>query len=524
MRLSRSVLLGFLFNLSVTVTGCGSADVPLDSPGYVSAASDTSASAGAPGSNLPGSTDGAGYPSAGPSAWQVEELPFAYDEMQQEVVIQLREEPRLQSPIRTVVGPKPQAYTLFFREPMNRQSVEAAILHHAREAAGEQPYVEPKWQFHWVHDQQLHLLAELPRPLTPEDSWMEYLLHVAGAKTVQGRQLAEETPAFWAVSVLPQQLWKISLDGGKREKLTNFSVSYGMTFADPESRYLLLSRSQQFCECDARYPRLYALYDVQQGNLTHYPVELVKHYKGNGDFVADRRGFFYAWPDEGGEMPPSEWATRVQIDAYVHGASLSHDRRHLLMAVGAAEQQQDLDLLIYDLDAGKVEQRLPGALQGTIPRSELDDSPLTVTFTDDGRQAAFSLRKNDQDLSEKRFRYDWKTGTVIDWNPPVPEDAWSGYLQSDDGMYQLYWNGGLYQGSQFLMEWSGNGVWIPRTHQFAYVRREAGGAHTQSLHLYDADRREERLLAAGLPRSLEVIGASEDGKWLYVRTEHELVE
>lgn len=456
------------------------------------------------------------------SSWQAEELPFAYDAMEQDVVIQLREEPRLRSPIRTIVGDHSQAYALFFREPMEAASVEAAIRRHAREAAEQEGWVEPLWDFRWVHGRQLHLLATLPDPSVSGKVWSEYVIHAGGAKTLDGKALADDAPAFWAVWFKPQQVWKVSADGGEREPLTRFSVFYNMSFLDPDSRYLLLSRYQQYCECDARYPQLYSLYDLAEGKLAHYPVELVRNYRGYGDFVADRRGFFYAWPGDGAEVPHSEWATRVQLDAYVHGAGFSRDRRHLLMAVGEKEQQQDLDLLVYDLEAGKVVQRLAGAVQGTIPKSELDGSLLPVAFQDDGQHVTFAMREPGHDLLERRLRYDWKTGAVSDWNPPVPNYAWSGYMQSDDGKYRLYWNAGLFEGERYVAEWPGDGVWIPGTHQLAFVKWDEADARTKSLYLYDADLREERLLAAGLPWNLELLGASPDGKWVYVASNGEL--
>jgi hypothetical protein len=312
------------------------------------------------------------------------------------------------------------------------------------------------------------------------------------------------------------------MDGQVRQQLTDFPVLFGMTLIDPDSRYLLLSRYQEYCECDIRYPKLYGVYDLQEGTLTHYPVDLVREYRGEGDFVADRRGFFYARPDEGVAEPKSDWASRVQIDGFVHGASFSRDHRYLFMAVGRHEQQRDLDLLLYDLEAGQVIKRLPGVVQGTVPISELYDTPVPISFTDDGRQVTFAMRESDDSLSEKRWRYDWETGGVTVWEPPVEKDAWSGYDASDDGMYQLYWNGGLFRGDVFLGEWPERGVWIPGSHQFAYAKSEPNGFPTKTLYVYDADRREERALAAGMPESLRVIGSSQDGKWLYVQTEHDL--
>jgi len=78
--------------------------------------------------------------------------------MKEDVRIQLDAEPQLHSPLRTAVGTAPQAYTFFFREPMDRLSVEAAIRQHAKDAPAVH-FVEPALSFHWVHDRQLRVLA-----------------------------------------------------------------------------------------------------------------------------------------------------------------------------------------------------------------------------------------------------------------------------------------------------------------------------------------------------------------------------
>jgi hypothetical protein len=205
--------------------------------------------------------------------------------------------------------------------------------------------------------------------------------------------------------------------------------------------------------------------------------------------------------------------------------SFSYDRKYVLMAVGAPEQKKDLDLVIYDLEKG-TERSMAGAVKGTIPTSEADGVVLPVRFDDDGRYATFIMRESEESLVEIRQRYDWETGKVVNWDPPVPKDSRSGYVQSDDRLYQMYWNAGLFKGSTFILESNGTGVWIPGTYQFVYTKWEGSGtdgsSFTQSLRLFDADRKQESVLFAGLPSGLEVIGASEDGKWLYVISDKEL--
>lgn len=445
--------------------------------------------------------------------------------MNEEVWIQLDEEPRLHAPLRTIVGPGPQAYTFFFREAMDRSSVEAAIRLHAREQASKEEFVEPLFSFHWVHDRQLRLLVTLPAIPSTIYETKQYVLNAAGAKTVNGAEIGDSA-SFMAMVFAPDQLWRMSLDGKVREKLTDFGVMYGMDFLDPEQRYLLLSRSKEYCECDARYVPLYAVYDRVTQESVRYPVALSVNYRGEGDFVADRRGFFYARPAQGQgmEVPSSPFAVPVKVEGYVHGASFSHDHRRLLMAVGAAEQKENLDLLIYDLDRG-LERRLPGAIKGTIPASEMDGVIMPVRFDDDGRQATFIMRANEEDLVEIRQRYVWETGTVMSWNPPVPADSWAGYLQSDDGAYQMYWNAGLFHGTNQILDSSMQGVWVPRSHLFAYTtweERQEGAPGTEALRLFDAERQQETVIAHGVPSRLQVIGGSRDGKWLYIVTDQDI--
>lgn len=503
--------------LSVLITGCG-----IGNAGVPEQASESASTA---------RPDPVVTPSSGSEEdWKVEELPYAYTAMQQDVVIQLKEEPSLQSPIRTIVGMDPQAYVFFFRQPMEPSSVEKAIQEQIKPdmlLPDEKNFLQPALKFHWIHDQQLHVQVSLPIESVLGRDWLEYRLTAAGAQTVKGTSLAEDSADFQAVVLQPGQVWRIALDGKEREKLTDFTTSYLTEMLDADGRFFLLSRFQYYCECDALSPKLFSVYDSNTGTFIRYPVELFRDYRGKGEFVADRRGFFYEKPADGVTVPTSEFATAVKVDGYVHGASFSHDRTRLLMAVGNAEQKTDLDLIVYDLEAGKVEQRLAGVLRGTIPTSEMDGRVMTIPFADDGRQATFFMRKNDQELTELRYRYDWKTGAVHEWNPPVPADVWSGYTQTDDGMYQMYPNAGIFKGTEPVLEFPGNGPWIPipGSHQFVYLKYEPwneGQEHTQSLYMFDADRKQERVLTAGLRPGLFLLGTSKDGNWLYLVSSHDL--
>ena len=44
----------------------------------------------------------------------------------------------------------------------------------------------------------------------------------------------------------------------------------------------------------------------------------------------------------------------------------------------------------------------------------------------------------------------------------------------------------------------------------------------QSLYLFDADTKAQSVLVSGLPAGLSILGASADGKWLYVMTDRTL--
>ncbi|MGG1661555.1 hypothetical protein [Brevibacillus sp. NRS-1366] len=163
--------------------------------------------------------------------------------MQEDVRIQLNEEPRLHSPLRTVVGIDPQSYTFFFREAMDQVSVEVAIRNHAKVATSKEDlgFIEPGFTFHWASDRQLQLLVTVPQKSSEEIVWQEVVLP-------------------------PQQIWQISVDGKTCEKWTDFSVMTNMEFLDSKQRYVLLSRFTNYCECDALYEKLYSVYDMAGGH------------------------------------------------------------------------------------------------------------------------------------------------------------------------------------------------------------------------------------------------------------------
>ncbi|QUO43056.1 hypothetical protein KDJ56_08950 [Brevibacillus composti] len=451
--------------------------------------------------------------------WRTQEVPYDYGAMKDDVVIRLDEEPRLESPIRTAVGVGAQTYTLFFREAMDRSSVEKALKEQADDETSLYWYVEPQLEFRWFHDRQLQVRATPPGKAKSEEGVMEYRLNVKGARTLSGKVLAEP-PEFLAVVLPPSQIWRVSLDGKQREQLTRFSVeNWGDIFLDPDQRYVLLKRFTEYCECDARHPRLYAIYDTEQESITHYPVELMTTYRGEGRFYADRRGFFFSEPEEGVTVPDREKAVRVEVNGFVHGADFSRDRSKLIMAVGAEEQKENYDLVIHDLESGE-QKRIAGGVKGYVITSDLDNVVLPVSFQDNGQQVTIRMRKGADSMEELNHRYDWKTGALTPWTAPVPSDAWSGYIESDDGLYQMYWNGGIYKGSTRVTDLSGHGVWLPGSHTYVYpeYRGNGQGGSVIDIVAFDADQNKSEILITDLPVGLSLMGGSKDGKWLYLRS------
>ncbi|MFY0544497.1 hypothetical protein [Brevibacillus sp. H7] len=454
----------------------------------------------------------------------LEELPFDYGVLQEDVRIQLDSAPRLHSPVNTVVTPEPQAFTLYFREAMNRPSVEEALRKRAEEVQEEwQGSILPAFSFRWASDRQLRLLVTVPPGEEPDHGGRRYLLDVKGAKTQQGMEL-EDPPVFTATLYAPKQLWRVSVDGQQKEQLSSFTEPYfTLKFLDDEHRYLLLSRFLQYCECDADHERMYAVYDVNTRKLTPYPLPLQTTYMGEGDFVADRRGFFYAKPGAESGLSSDGTAVPIRVDSYIHGAGFSKDHSHVFMAVGKKGQTGDFDLLIRNLDSGQ-EQRFPQALKGMAPQNELSGGPAPVFFQDDGENVTFAMR-DPLEYKERRYAYTWKTGKVTVWQPPIPPESWSGYTQSSDGLYQLYANGGLYKGKTLISEHFPYGYWLTGTHVLVYQEYlPAGGSSKLQIKRFDADRNETKTIMTDLPPGIELIGTSPDGEWIYIQSHVDLTK
>lgn len=450
-----------------------------------------------------------------PASIPAKEVPFSYEKMKEDVLIQLDEEPRLHSPITTVVATTPQKYTLFFRQAMDPASVESSIKTNTDMKEDHQASEKrPSFTFAWANDRQLHLIVEVPELQQPEYGH-QYTINVKGAKTKKG-QVLQEPPTFLAALYTQPQLWRISSDGKRAEQMTNGEEPYYWNQVGlGDDRYGLLFRYTKYCECDANYPKLYAIYDFETDQLTKYPVELMTHYLGEGEFYADTRGFFYHEPAKGVTIPASDTVIKIKVDGFVHGGNFSKNRTHLFLAVGTREQQKDYDLVILEL-ASKKQTRIPKALKGDVPLSELSGSEIGTSFYDDGENVYFIMRSHEE-YKEIRYQYNWKTNQVTTWNPPVAPDHWSGFVSSEDRMYQIYWNAGLYKDKERLLEMPFSEHWLGSTHKIVMSippeNLENAPIKKAGLHLYDVDTGEAKQILQASPH---ILGTSKDGKWIYL--------
>ncbi|WP_010492222.1 hypothetical protein [Paenibacillus elgii] len=436
-----------------------------------------------------------------------------------DVRIRLKDEPRLQSPVATTVAPTKQQFTLEFGEAMDRASVEAALKDQAKQYTEKEGAfgdgIVPSFDYRWVNDRELDLtVGEIS---LPDPTFHSYQLSVSGAKTKSGRTLGE-SPSFKGVIEQPNQLWKMSVDGKSSEPLTSFDPPYGIEMLDESGKFLLLSRTTHYCQCDAPFEGIYTVYDVKEKKFIPYPNKLMTRYMGSGNFIADRRGFFYEQPEQGTGLPASDMAVAVRLNDYVHGAGFSKDRTRLIMAVGTREQERDLDLLVFDLKSSK-EQRLSKVLVGKVPFSQTHSGRWPVGFEDDGERVFVMM---DTDTGhEKRYAYTWKTGKLEPLKLPLPDDSWGGFTRTTDGAYQFYYNAGIYKGAVKISEdIRGDGDWISGTHLLLRMQESPGtpkdSIYNRDLVVFDADKRAERKIASGVWDGTSVAGSSPDGKWIYL--------
>ncbi|WP_284643778.1 hypothetical protein [Paenibacillus silviterrae] len=442
-----------------------------------------------------------------------------------EVRMHLSSDPRLQSPITTLVSPGKQELVVRFGDAMNTASVEQAIQKQLfiPEASSSPAAVkiDVKLQYRWEGDRTLHVTAEPVINKLPDYPLFRYQIDVSGSLTAGGSVLGK-VPAFQAVVDPPSQLWRVSADGARREKVSGFTEPYWFQRLDGDPNYVIATRTTGYCECDAPSLKHYSVYDVANKELVHYPVILHTTYQGPGQFVADTRGFFY---EETNQTVPSSTTThKIKVDGYVHGASLSKDRNYVLMAVGETkETTANLDFILYKLSDGTAK-RMPQALLGSVPENMVSSGLMPVPFTDNGKEVRALLMKN--------TNFDW-TVNVYAWD----KGSWQQQEQpemnrSGDGVYavdtsdRLYHNDKLVQGVKAPSGFQG--IWLGKTHRYVYLDYNFEEANAKkvppkgSLFVYDADLHKAQQLVSGLDQGDMLFSTSSDGTWIYILSKHEL--
>ncbi|MFD0697881.1 stalk domain-containing protein [Paenibacillus sp. GCM10027628] len=435
------------------------------------------------------------------------------------VLIQLENESRIQAPIRTVVTTSPQTFRITFPEAMEHDSVEKTLQN---QSISPQPDNAPelKWKFNWLGDKEVEVQVTATVGSSYPYRAGEYQLNVNKAKTFDGREL-KQAPVFQATIQSPYQLWRYSADGKSRELLMEEDDLYSFSKLDQEDRYFLGTRPAEYCECDAVLKKLSAILDVQDKKLIRYPVQIQTTYRGSGDFVADRRGFFYTQPPADVKVPRSDSAQAIHVNGYVHGASFSKDHKQLFMAVGTEDQENNISIMIYNLDDKKLKV-LADKLYGSLPVDQGFGRRMPVQFADDGECVYFVLNELDP-YRELRYMYSKKEDRIQTWKPPVDESGWSGFLATDDSIYRYYYNAGLYRGERRtsgIDVISSPGVWLSGTHQMAFFEynysNKDNRQYTNNIQLLDADTLQHTAIYQGIYYDSQLIGSSKDGKWLYV--------
>jgi hypothetical protein len=434
---------------------------------------------------------------------------------------------RLKAPATTLVPPTKQAFRIRFKHPMDRESVVRAILASNAAMRGQENVgaAAGKFAFDWQSDTELRIELRLTAEDYIEEVHRIYAVQVNGAKTRQGAEIQDQA-GYRVVVSKADQLWRITSDGKKGERLTSFEVPYGMRMLDAEGRFLLLTRPTLYCECDAQSTPLYSVYDMKAKSITDYPIPLFTQYVGDGAIIADRRGFMYADTSVPG-VPDSKDTVRIRLDGYVQGAQFTKDGKAVVAAVGKdARQVSDLDLVLVDLATGK-ERRFAKALLGKMEENMVNDGTLPVSFYDDGKHI-YTRMYDTQTREEIRYRYDSSAERVGTWSAPKAASSWSGFVASADGAYRMYANAGLYKGEEKKADiprgMAGYPVyWLGASHTFVYKGyEEPAGNSKLHLYAYDADAGQRKVIVPNMPLNSELIGSSSDGKWIYVQSTHDM--
>lgn len=454
-----------------------------------------------------------------------------YTNLAHDVLIELDEEPRLHSPLETYVAPTDETYTLLFRNPMSRASVESTIKSNLQ-SAYQDPNAAPiqlALAFRWINDHELKLSVTVPRDIEKRlYSGANYRLSVKGAKTKGGLTLSNP-PAFTAIFKKPEQLWRVASDNRGQEQMTWLTEPYHLNVLKND-RYLLLERPTDYC-CHAPYERLDSIYDTLSKQRVAYPIDLMTNYMGPGDLVADRRGFFYASQGNAVQVPKSDTAVSIKVDGYVHGAIFSKDGAYVVLAVGKQDQEGNYDLIIRNLNTG-AQHRFPQVLKFNYPPDLAHGVKFPLPIVDDGKNVYFVMAQPVSNPSDPyafpyryhRYQYSWQTQQLSEWQAPVSPQYGGSFLPSDDGVYRMYLYDGLYKGDQKITDQahSTQGAWLGSLHQYAFMR--VHDHNNLDLEVYDVGNNKFTTLISHLPMESMVAGASSSGRWIYVRSSGNLVE
>ncbi|MCZ8523617.1 MULTISPECIES: hypothetical protein [Paenibacillus] len=457
---------------------------------------------------------------AGPAGEHLQEPVFS---------IRLNADPRLQAPIRTLVSPRTQTFTLTFPEAMDRASVEAALREHA-EPSGTEPGTIPgepvkvQLAYRWQSDRALGLEVQVLSGQPGDYPVYAYHVDANGAKTAADREL-RELPVFKTVLERPYEVWRVPVSGAAAVRTGELAEPYSLQPLESGSRYAIATKTAGYCNCDATFAKHYSLYDLEQGVMTDVSFPLMASYQGPGDLYADPRGLFFGADAAAGELPGSSEAKRIQVGGYVHGSGWSKDRTKVLLAVSAAkEQEENLDLVVYDI-VKNTPKRLPGVLKGRVDRSQVSDEvKIPVVFRDDGTEVRMALREAET-FAEIPYRYSWSTGKVTRWQPPPVHDSYSSdYKESTDGRLRFYTTGEIFDrdGKKvWAPPMNRAGHWIPGTHQLVFAEGVETGTADQiqshyELKTYDADTGRTSAPFAKLHSQASVLGLDAEGTGVYV--------
>jgi hypothetical protein len=441
-------------------------------------------------------------------------------EKAEKIIIRSTTEPRLQAPMNTLMPPSPRTFEIDFPEPMDQAAVEKQLRTHGIDR---NPSRAPalQWDFNWKST--THLEAKVTPSSFPSGSYIlgEYQLNVNDSSTLKG-EIISGAPVLNLIVQNPFQLWRYSADGKQRELLSAVDDLYSLSMLGNQDRFFLAVRTGQYCECDAYLEGLYALYDQSNKQLIRYPVRLYTTYVGEGDFVVDRRGFFYGQPIEGVQVPQSDTAKRIQVKGYVHGANISKDGKYVLMAIGEETQEKDFAIAMYSLENDTV-QVLAEKVAGWVPNDLFMGGRMPIQFVDEGEQVYFVLQERETS-EEIRYAYSWSARTIQAWNPPIPKINWFVFSASSDHLFQYYSNAGIYRDKELIMDVQkypmADSRWLNTTHSIAYLSYEfentANKQYTTSLHLFNADNLQQKALYTGLHAESRILGSSPDGQWIYV--------